>query len=72
MDIISDDEGEDIDRAVAMLLERCRDQGTVLTLYYVEGMTVQTVARRCRLSGHHARRLLAQAETAIDWMINPE
>jgi DNA-directed RNA polymerase specialized sigma24 family protein len=69
--MIADEEGEKIDRAVSRLLDRCRDQGEVLVLYYVEGMTVQTVARKQRLSYEHARRLLAQAETAIDYMITP-
>lgn len=67
--LVTDEEAERIDRAVAKLSARCPDQAAVLKLYYLEGMTIQTIARK---TGYRTRaaQLLRQAETAIEWILD--
>lgn len=67
--MISDLEAERIDRAVCELARRNQNQHLVLVLHYVEELPVQTVASRCGISYELARRLIAQAETAIEYLL---
>jgi len=68
---IDDESAEKVDKAVCRVRERCPDMGEVLILYYLEGKTVSRIARHVSKSSEHARRLLAQGETAVDYILNP-
>jgi hypothetical protein len=66
---IEDERVERIDEAVCVLMRRNQLQGTVLVLYYVEELIVYNVACRLALSQERAGRVLAQAETAIEYIL---
>lgn len=69
--MIDDEQAEKVDKAVCRVVERCHDMGEVLVLYYLEGKTVSWIARRVKKSSERTRRLLAQGETAVDYILNP-
>lgn len=69
---IDTEQAERVDRAVCRLMSRCEDQGTVLVLYYLEGMPLYRVRARINESYETTARLLASAETAIDYIMHPE
>lgn len=68
---IDDESAERVDKAVCRVVERCPDMGEVLILYYLERKTVSRIARHVKKTSEHARRLLAQGETAVDYILNP-
>jgi len=69
--LIADIDAEKVDRAVARLDQRCPDQAGVLKLYYLEGMSIDTIRVKLRISRPDATQTLRQAETAVEWILDP-
>ena len=69
---ISDEEGDRIEAAVKRLGERSEEQHRVLVCYYKDRCSVAAIKRLVGCSYDKTRRLLAQSETAIEYMLDPE
>lgn len=67
--LITDSTAEDVDAAVSKLIKRCPQQGKILALYYLERMTLATIARKEKMSETVARYELRAARNAIEWIL---